>query len=172
MKEAMVLLSIALEELGDAYAIYGFSSNGRYDVEVYPVKTFPESLSTEVQGHIGVLAPRGSTRMGTAVRHATRRLKEIASRTKLLVLLSDGYPEDASYGKPVIPPMYGLRDTMRAFREAEQNGITPFCLTIDKSGHDYLREMCPASRYMVVEDLLSLPTELPKIYQRYRAQLV
>lgn len=172
MKEAMVLLSVALEELGDAYAIYGFSSNGRYDVETYPVKTFPESLSPEVQGHIGGLTARGSTRMGTAVRHATRRLKEIASRAKLLVLLSDGYPEDAGYGKAVIPPMYGLRDTMMAFREAERSGIAPFCLTIDKAGHDYLREMCPASRYMVLEDVLSLPTELPKIYQRYRAQLV
>jgi len=172
MKEALVLLSVALEELGDAYAIYGFSSNGRYDVEVYPVKTFPESLSTEVQGHVGALAPRGSTRMGTAVRHATRKLKEIASRAKLLVLLSDGYPEDAGYGKAVVPPMYGLHDTMMAFREAERSGIAPFCLTIDKAGHDYLREMCPASRYMVLEDLLSLPTELPKIYQRYRAQLV
>ena len=172
MKEAMVLLSVALEELGDAYAIYGFSSNGRYDVEVYPVKTFPESLSPEVQGHIGGLTARGSTRMGTAVRHATRRLKEVASRAKLLVLLSDGYPEDAGYGKAVIPPLYGLRDTMMAFREAERSGIAPFCLTIDKAGHDYLREMCPASRYMVIEDVLSLPTELPKIYQRYRAQLV
>ena len=172
MKEAMVLLSVALEELGDAYAIYGFSSNGRYDVETYPVKTFPESLSPEVQGHIGGLTARGSTRMGTAVRHATRRLKEIASRAKLLVLLSDGYPEDAGYGKAVIPPLYGLRDTMMAFREAERSGIAPFCLTIDKAGHDYLREMCPASRYMVLEDVLSLPTELPKIYQRYRAQLV
>jgi nitric oxide reductase activation protein len=172
MKEALVLLSVAVEELGDAYAIYGFSSNGRHDVEVYPVKTFSESLSTEVQGHIGALAPRGSTRMGTAVRHATRRLKEIASRAKLLVLLSDGYPEDAGYGKPVIPPLYGLRDTMMAFREAERSGIAPFCLTIDKTGHDYLREMCPVSRYMVLEDVMSLPTELPKIYQRYRAQLV
>lgn len=172
MKEAMVLLSVALEELGDAYAIYGFSSNGRYDVEAYPVKTFPESLSPEVRGHIGGLTARGSTRMGTAVRHATRRLKGVASRAKLLVLLSDGYPEDAGYGQAVIPPLYGLRDTMMAFREAERSGIAPFCLTIDKTGHDYLREMCPASRYMVVEDVLSLPTELPKIYQRYRAQLV
>lgn len=172
MKEAMVLLSVALEELGDAYAVYGFSSNGRYDVEAYPVKTFAESLSSEVQGHIGGLTARGSTRMGTAVRHATRRLKEVASRAKLLVLLSDGYPEDAGYGKAVIPPLYGLRDAMMAFREAERSGITPFCLTIDKTGHDYLRGMCPASRYMVIEDVLSLPTELPKIYQRYRAQLV
>ena len=144
-----------------------FSSNGRYDVEVYPVKTFRDPLSVEVQGRIGGLTPRGGTRMGTAVRHATRRLKAISSRTKLLVLLSDGYPEDAGYGKPVVPPTYGLRDTAMALREAERSGIVPFCLTVDKGGRDYLREMCASSRYMVIEDLLSLPRELPKIYQRH-----
>jgi len=167
VKEAVTLLAVALEEIGDTYAIYGFSSNGRYDVEVYPVKTFRDPLSTEVQGRIGGLTSRGGTRMGTAVRHAIRRMKGLSSRTKLLVLLSDGYPEDAGYGKPVIPPTYGLRDTAMALREAERSGIVPFCLTVDKGGHDYLREMCASSRYMVIEDVLSLPRELPKIYQRH-----
>jgi len=173
VKEAVTLLAVALEEIGDTYAIYGFSSNGRYDVEVYPVKTFRDSLSAEVQGRIGGLTSRGGTRMGTAVRHAIRTMKGLSSRTKLLVLLSDGYPEDAGYGKPVTPPTYGLRDTAMALREAERSGIVPFCLTVDKGGHDYLREMCASSRYMVIEDLLSLPRELPKIYQRHiRAQRV
>lgn len=167
VKEAVTLLAVALEEIGDTYAIYGFSSNGRYDVEVYPVKTFSDPLSAEVQGRIGGLTSRGGTRMGTAVRHAIRTMKGISSRTKLLVLLSDGYPEDAGYGKPVTPPTYALRDTAMALREAERSGIVPFCLTVDKGGHDYLREMCASSRYMVIEDLLSLPRELPKIYQRH-----
>ncbi len=167
IKEALVLLSVALEELGDSYAIYGFSSRGRQDVEVYPVKTFRDALSAEVKGRIGALSPQGSTRMGTAVRHATRKLKDLASRAKLLVLLSDGYPEDPGYGKPVVPPMYGLRDTLMAFREAERSGILPYCVTVDQGGHDYLQKMCAPSRYMVLDDILSLPTELPKIYQRY-----
>lgn len=167
IKEAVALLAVALEEIGDAYAIYGFSSSGRHDVEVYPVKSFKESLSTETQGRIGALTPQGSTRMGAAVRHAARRLKSVSSRSRLLVVLSDGYPEDEEYGKPVIPPMYGLRDTLMALREAEHSSITSFFLTIDKGGHDYLREMCPSSRYMVIEDVHSLPSELPKIYQRH-----
>jgi nitric oxide reductase activation protein len=59
-----------------------------------------------------------------------------------------------------------------ALREAERCGIIPFCLTVDKSGHDYLREMCASSRYMMIDDVLSLPRELPKIYQRHiRTQL-
>jgi hypothetical protein len=167
MKEAVVLLSAALEEIGDVYAIYGFSSHGRRNVEVYPLKSFTETLSLEVKGRVGGVVPKHSTRMGTAVRHATRKLKDLSCRAKLLVLLSDGYPEDADYGRDKDTPTYGLRDTMMALREAERSGILSFCLTVDKGGHDYLREMCPPSRYMVIEDVLSLPVELPKIYQRH-----
>lgn len=167
LKEAVVVLSAALDEIGDAYAIYGFSSAGRHNVKVYPVKSFAERLSDEVKGRIGGLAPKRSTRMGAAVRHATRKLKDVASRAKLLVLLSDGYPEDADYGRDGNAPTYGLRDTMMALREAEHEHVQSFCLTVDKGGHDYLREMCAPSRYMVLEDIPSLPLELPKIYQRH-----
>ena len=111
--------------------------------------------------------------MGAAVRHAVRKLKEVNSRAKMLVLLSDGFPEDADYGRDESAPMYGLKDTMMAFREAERASISSFCLTVDKSGNDYLREMCSPSRYMVLEDISSLPSELPKIYQRHvRMQLL
>jgi nitric oxide reductase NorD protein len=166
-------LSAALEDIGDFYAIYGFSSHGRRNVEVYPVKTFAEALSPGVKSRIGGIVPRHSTRMGAAVRHATRKLKDVSSRARLLVLLSDGHPEDADYGRDKHAPTYGLRDTMMALREAEKHGILSFCLTVDKGGHDYLREMCAPSRYMVIDDILSLPAELPKIYQRHiRAQSV
>lgn len=167
LKEAVVVLSSALEEIGDAYAIYGFSSAGRHNVEVYPVKAFAEKLSDEVKGRIGSLAPKRSTRMGAAVRHATRKLRDVASRAKLLVLLSDGYPEDADYDRDGNAPTYGLRDTMMALREAEHEHVLSFCLTVDKGGHDYLREMCAPARYMVLEDIPSLPLELPKIYQHH-----
>jgi nitric oxide reductase activation protein len=167
MKESVVLLSSALETIGDTYAIYGFSSRGRHNVELYPVKNFVESLSPQVKSRIGGLAPQRSTRMGAAIRHATRKLRDLSSRAKFLVLLSDGHPEDADYGPSAQAPTYGLRDTMMALREAEQKGILSFCLTVDKAGRDYLREMCASSRYMIIDDPTALPTELPKIYQRH-----
>ena len=171
MKEALVLLTTALEEIGDVYSVYGFSSYGRRNVEVFPVKSFNEPLSEGVKARIGGLVPQRSTRMGPAVRHATRKLRDLSCRAKFLVLLSDGYPEDADYGPSQHAPTYGVRDTMMALREAERSGVLSFCLTIDKTGRDYLREMCSPSRYMIIEDVASLPAELPKIYQRYiRAQ--
>ncbi len=166
-KEALVLMAEALEEIGDSYAIYGFSGQGKDNVEFYHVKSFAEVLSPTVKGRIGAIAPKRSTRMGTALRHAFEKLKDLACRVKLLVLLSDGFPQDMDYGTDRRSITYGVRDTMMALREADRAGVLTFCLTVDKAGHDYLREMCEPSRYLVLEDVASLPTELPKVYQRY-----
>ena len=166
-KEALVLMAEALEEIGDTYAVYGFSGQGRNNVEFYHVKSFTESLSPTIKGRIGAIEPKRSTRMGPAIRHSLEKLKDIACRVKLLVLLSDGFPQDMDYGNDRRSTTYGIQDTMMALREADQAGVLTFCLTVDKAGHDYLREMCAPSRYMVLEDVGSLPTELPKVYQRY-----
>jgi nitric oxide reductase NorD protein len=165
-KEALVIMAEALAEIGDAYAIYGFSGHGRSNVEFYLVKSFNEPLSTSVRGRIGAIEPKRSTRMGTALRHATEKLAAVNSRSRHIILLSDGFPQDFDYGQDRRSNVYGLRDTSAALREAEASGITPFCITVDKAGHDYLREMCDGSRYLVIEDISALPRELPKIYQR------
>ena len=165
-KEALVIMAEALAEIGDAYAIYGFSGHGRGNVEFYLVKSFNEPLSASVKGRIGAIEPKRSTRMGTALRHATEKLAGVNSRSRHIILLSDGFPQDFDYGQDRRSNVYGLRDTSAALREAEASGITPFCITVDKAGHDYLREMCDGSRYMVIDDITALPRELPKIYQR------
>jgi hypothetical protein len=166
LKEALVIMTEALDELGDAYAIYGFSGQGRANVEFYLVKGFGERLGAGVKARIGGIAPRRSTRMGTAVRHAARKMAAIGARSKHLMLLSDGFPQDEDYGEDRRSHVYGIRDTAVALREADAAGITPFCITVDRAGHDYLREMCDASRYMVIDDIDGLPRELPKIYRR------
>ncbi len=165
-KEALVIMAQALTEIGDAYAIYGFSGHGREDVEFYLIKSFNEPLSGAVKGRIGAVEPKRSTRMGTALRHAAEKMASVSSRSRHIILLSDGFPQDFDYGQDRRSNIYGLRDTTVALREAEAAGITPFCITVDKAGHDYLREMCDGSRYMVIEDIAALPHELPKIYQR------
>ncbi|MBX3023304.1 hypothetical protein KF840_00165 [bacterium] len=165
-KETLVIMAEALEEIGDAYAIYGFSGHGRERVEVYRVKSFAEALTSTVKGRLGGIEPKRSTRMGTALRHAVEKLSAVSSRVKHLFLLSDGFPQDYDYGQDRRSNVYGIRDTAAALREAEATGVTPFCITVDKAGHDYLRQMCDESRYMVIEDITALPRELPKIYQR------
>lgn len=163
-KEALVIMSQALEEIGDMYAIYGFSGHGRDRVEFFDVKAFDEPLNLAVRGRIGAIEPQRSTRMGAALRQSVNKLRHVASRAKHLILLSDGFPQDFDYGEDRRSNVYGLRDTMMALREAQRAGIAPFCITVDRAGNDYLREMIDEKRYLVIEDISELPRQLPKIY--------
>jgi len=165
-KEALVIMAQALEELGDMYAIMGFSGHGHDNVEVYVIKEFGTELTGDVKARIGAVEPKRATRMGAALRHAHEKFRSIASRSRHLIMLSDGFPQDFDYGQDPRSNRYGIQDTMVALKELETGGIIPYCITVDRTGHDYLREMCPASRYMVIEDIASLPTQLPKIYEQ------
>jgi hypothetical protein len=164
-KESVVLMAEALEELGDSYAISGFSGYGRDQVDYYVCKDFNEHYHAEVKGRIGAIKPCRSTRMGPAIRHATRELAKTESRIKALIIISDGYPQDFDYGSDRNSREYGMQDTSKALNEAKQKGVQTFCLTVDQSGHDYLRDMCPDQQYMVIQDLNQLPKELSKVYQ-------
>ena len=165
-KEALVIMAQALEGLGDSYAIMGFSGHGRDNVEFYIIKDFNDPLSDAVRGRIGAVEPKRSTRMGAALRHAREKFRPVTARAKHVILLSDGFPQDYDYGHDRRSNAYGVQDTMVALRELELAGITPFCITVDRAGHDYLRRMCRASQYLVLEDIESLPLELPKVYQQ------
>jgi nitric oxide reductase activation protein len=164
-KESVVLMAEALEELGDNYSICGFSGYGRDQVDYYVCKSFNERYQAEVKGRLGAIKPCRSTRMGPAIRHATRELARTESRIKALIIISDGYPQDFDYGSDRNSREYGMQDTSKALNEARHKGVQTFCLTVDQSGHDYLRDMCPDQQYMVIRDLAQLPHELSKVYQ-------
>ena len=165
-KEALVIMAQALEEIGDSYAIMGFSGHGRDNVEFYVIKEFDQELSEEVKARVGAVEPKRSTRMGAAIRHVREKFKDVSSRAKHMILLSDGFPQDFDYGHDRRSNAYGIQDTMVALKELELAGVLPFCITVDKTGHDYLRQMCQSSRYLVIEDIASLPRQLPKIYEQ------
>jgi len=165
-KEALVIMAAALEEIGDMYAIYGFSGQGRHSVEFYPVKTFTERLGAGAKGRIGGIQPRSSTRMGAPLRHSVRKMANVRTQARYLILISDGFPQDLDYGEDRRSYDYGISDTAVALREVEAARIKPFCITVDLAGHDYLRQMCDPQRYMVIENVGDLPRELPKIYQQ------
>jgi nitric oxide reductase NorD protein len=165
-KEALVIMAQSLEEIGDSYAIMGFSGHGRDNVEFYVIKEFDHELSEEVKARVGAVEPKRSTRMGTAIRHVREKFKDVASRAKHVIMLSDGFPQDFDYGHDRRSNAYGIQDTMVALKELEMAGILPFCITVDRTGHDYLRQMCAPSRYLVIEDITSLPRQLPKVYEQ------
>lgn len=163
--ESLVVMAEALEALDDRYAIFGFSGYGRDQVEMFAVKDFSDPYNRETKNRICGIQPRKSTRMGPAIRHAANRLKETDSDHQLLIMLSDGYPQDMNYGEDRTSQTYALNDTMMALIEAKRAGIRPFCITIDQCGDDYLRKMIDPGSYLVIQDIHSLPTVLPRVVE-------
>jgi nitric oxide reductase NorD protein len=168
-KDALALMCEALQRLGDSCAIYGFSGDGREQVEFHVAKDFRDRLCAQTWAALAAMEPLRSTRMGTAIRHALVKLLREPARMKVLIIVSDGYPQDHDYGPDRTDDSYGIEDTACALREAERAGVIAFCVTIDRAGHDYLRRMCADSRYMVIDDVMALPRELTKIYRTLTA---
>jgi nitric oxide reductase activation protein len=165
-KESIVLLIQALETLGDQYGIYGFSGYGRENVEFYVIKGLDEYLNDPVRRRIDRVSPLHATRMGPAIRHATTLLDRVSAKTKVLFLISDGRPQDRGYSREGVEKEYAVHDTHQALVEAKRKDITPFCLTVDRTGHDYLKAMCGDMGYEVLADISSLPQRLPELYKR------
>jgi nitric oxide reductase activation protein len=164
-KEALALMVQALEALGDEYGIFGFSGESRESVEFYVAKELGDRLGVQVWNAIAAMRSHRYTRMGTAIRHTIRKLERQDARRKVMLLISDGYPQDIDYGPDRDDRLYGIHDTAQALREAELAHIQTFCVTIDQAGHDYLREMCPEGRYLIIDEVESLPVELGKVYR-------
>ena len=165
-KEGVVLLINALETLGDDYGIYGFSGYGRENVEFYVIKDLDEKFTEEIPRRIDRIAPLHATRMGPSIRHATTKLANQDSRSRFLFLISDGRPQDRGYSREGVEKEYAVHDTRMALMEARREGIVPFCLTVDKQGHDYLKVMMDDFNYEVLPDVSMLPQRLLMLYKR------
>jgi len=161
-KEGLVLMSEALEAVGDVYAINGFTSEGRRNVKFYVLKDFQEHYSDEVMRRIGGITYQNNTRLGAAIRHATTKLEKQEARTRLLIVLSDGRPYDHDYGDA----RYAREDTREALIDAKTRGITPFCITIDRESESELRDLYGEIGYTIIDDIMTLPERLPGIYRR------
>lgn len=169
-KESTVLVVEALEAIGDAYGIYGFSGYGRENVEYHVIKDLGEPFDDRVQRRIAKIEPIRSTRMGPAIRHTIHKLNEYDAKVKILILVSDGRPQDHGYGRDRTEKEYAVHDTKQALVEAKRDGITPFLITVDKEGHDYLKQMCDDIGYEVVDNIESLPRRLPTLYRHLAAE--
>jgi hypothetical protein len=161
-KQGLVLMSEALEAVGDAYSISGFTSEGRRNVKYFSIKRFGEKYSAEVEKRIGGITYHNNTRLGAAIRHAASELERQDARTKLLIVLSDGRPYDHDYGDS----RYAREDTKMALRQTKIAGITPFCITIDRESEAELKDLYGEVGYTIIDDVMSLPERLPGIYRR------
>ena len=159
--DSLMLFSEALSVAGDDFALYGFSSLRRHHVRMLEIKGFDHKYNANVCGAIQSLKPGYYTRMGTAIRRATQLLEKRPHRRKLLLLITDGKPNDLD----LYEGRYGVEDTRQAVMEARRAGLIPFCITIDHQAGDYLPYMFGANGYTLIKDPVQLPTRLPQLYR-------
>ena len=164
-KESVVLIVEALEAIGDSYGIYGFSGYGRDNVEFHVIKDLDERFGDRVRKRIDKIQPVRSTRMGPAIRHTVAKMLAHDSKVKILILVSDGRPQDHGYGRDRTEKEYAVHDTHQALIEAKRAGIVPFLITVDKEGHDYMKQLCSDVGYEVVDDIEQLPRRLTSLYR-------
>lgn len=160
VRDSMHLLGEALDAGNDAFAMYGFSSKRRDHVRFSVIKNFAEPWGEPVHGRIQALRPGYYTRMGAAIRQATEVLKEQPAEQRLLLLLTDGKPNDLD----LYEGRYGMEDTRQALLEARRAGLEPFCVTIDQQAADYLPYLFGPQRFHVLHDAAELPALLPRLY--------
>ena len=164
-REALVLLCESLERLGDRYAIYGFSGLTHKRCDLYKIKDFEETYTSPVKNRIANIKPQDYTRMGAAIRHLSKLLSQVEAKTKILITLSDGRPDDRDGYRGI----YGIEDTRRALVEAKFLGIHPFCITIDDEAMDYLQHMYGPANFTIVDQVDKLPYKVSDIYRKITA---
>ena len=161
VKESLVLMTEAMEVVGDPYAIYGFSGMRRSKSEVFPIKEFLEPYNRTVKERIAGIGPKEYTRMGPPIRHMVKKILESDSRVRLLIVFSDGKPEDYDDYKG----KYAIEDTRKAILEARGLGIQVFCVTIDKTAHEYLGYMFGRGQFVFIDNVNALPGKLVELYR-------
>ena len=162
IRNSLYLFSEALSVTGDRFALHGFSSRNRSHVRFYNIKGFDDNYNNDIRGHINAIRPGYYTRMGAAIRYASQLLEKEATSQKLLLILTDGKPNDLDKYEG----RYGIEDTRQAILEAEKKGLQPFCITIDEKAEDYLPYLFGKNAYILVKNAQELPAKLPLLYLR------
>lgn len=165
IRDSLYLFAESLAATGDPFAIFGFSSRKRDPVRVHRIKDFNETHGAGIRGRIGAIKPGYYTRMGAAIRYGIKQLEKRPEGRRLLLLLTDGKPNDIDQYEG----RYGIEDSRQAVIEARHAGLEPFCVTIDKKANDYLPYLFSSSGYVVIRKPSELPAQLPLLYARLTA---
>jgi nitric oxide reductase NorD protein len=161
-KESLIVLLEALDALGDRHAAVAFSGEGAGGVRVLTVKDFAEPVGAAVRRRVAALEPDSYTRTGAALRHASALLARQPARHRLLLVLTDGKPNDVDH----YPGRYGIQDTRQAVAEARLQGLVPFCLTVDREAPAYMPSIFGRRGYALLRRQELLPSVLVEVVRR------
>jgi hypothetical protein len=159
-REAATLVATAIEGIGDPFALHGFSSDGRHDVQYSRLKDFNQHFDDEAKSRLAGMKGGLSTRMGTALRHAGMHLHKQQEKRKLILLVTDGEPADIDE----TDPQYLRFDTKKAVEELYSTGVLTYCLTLDPNADSYVKRIFGENNYTVIENVERLPEQLPLLF--------
>lgn len=162
IRDSLFLFAEALSATGDQFALYGFSSRRRQHVRLQRIKSFSENYNAIIRGRINVIKPGYYTRMGAALRYSTQLLQRRTASHRLLLLLTDGKPNDLDQYEG----RYGIEDTRMALIEARRAGLHPFCVTIDQEADAYLPYLFGKDSFVLIHHPEQLPRQLLLLYTR------
>ncbi len=161
-REALTALALGLEACGDRFAIQGFSSLKRDRVWIHDCKTFDEPMGQGIEARIHALRPGFYTRLGAAIRHASAGLTQEARSRRLLIVITDGKPNDLDHYEG----RHGIEDSAMAVREARRAGHAVFGITIDRDAQSWFPRIFGQGGFHLIRDADRLITALPEIYRQ------
>ena len=159
-REAATLVSTAINGIGDPFALHGFASDGRHDVQYYRFKDFNQHFDDETKARLSGMKGGLSTRMGTALRHASYHLLKQPERRKLILLVTDGEPADIDERDP----QHLRHDTKKAVEELYSCGVLTYCLTLDPNADAYVKRIFGENNYTIIDNVDRLPEKLPTLF--------
>jgi len=159
-REAATLVSTAINGIGDPFALHGFASDGRHDVQYYRFKDFNQHFDDEVKSRLSGMQGGLSTRMGAAMRHAGWHLMKQPERRKLLLIVTDGEPADIDERDP----QHLRHDTKKAVEELYTKGVLSYCLTLDPQADNYVKRIFGENNYTIIDNVDRLPEKLPTLF--------
>ncbi|SEN73843.1 nitric oxide reductase NorD protein [Roseovarius tolerans] len=160
-REAMAALAAGIDAAGDRLGIWGFSSLRRDRVFLSRCKGFGDDMSPAITANIGALKPGHYTRLGAAIRHVSAQLAEEPSARKLLIVLTDGKPNDLDHYEG----QHGIEDSHMAVREARMAGHSLHGIIIDEDGQDWFARIFGRGGFTLLPDPARLTRALPDIYR-------
>ena len=159
-REAATLVSTAINGIGDPFALHGFASDGRHDVQYYRFKDFAQHFDDDVKSSLAGMKGGLSTRMGAALRHAGHHLHKQQEKRKLILLVTDGEPADIDERDP----QHLRHDTKKAVEELYSTGVLTYCLTLDPNADAYVKRIFGENNYTVIDNVDRLPEKLPTLF--------
>ena len=159
-REAATLVATAIEGIGDPFALHGFASDGRHDVQYYRFKDFNQHFDDEARSRLAGMKGGLSTRMGAALRHAGNHLLKQQEKRKLILLVTDGEPADIDERDP----QHLRHDTKKAVEELYGTGVLTYCLTLDPHADSYVKRIFGENNYTVIDHVDRLPEQLPLLF--------